>query len=168
MIRGEGGDSVRSVTVHGTDRAETLLPATLTVRHELPLRTIVKVLVVLAVLWLLAQLWSLLLSLFVAFLLTAALDPPVSRLEQRGVPRAASVAIIVLAFAGVVAGSVLLVVPPLVEQGTQLAEAFPGYLDRFQLFAQTNSEIVARVQGVAAGSEADPQAVASRFLAVSA
>jgi predicted PurR-regulated permease PerM len=168
VIRPEGVNSVREAPVDGTERRGTLMPAPVTVRHELPVRTIVTVLAVLAVLWLFAQLWSLLLSLFVAFLLTAALDPPVTRLERRGVPRAVSIAIFVLALAGIVVGVAVLVVPPLVEQGNQLADAVPGYLDRLRLFTQANPEVFTRVQGVAAGSDADPQTVASRFLAAGA
>ena len=156
---------MRDAPVDESERSGTLVPAFITVRHEIPIRTIVTVLAVLAVLWLLAQLWTLLLSLFVALLLTAALDPPVSRLERRGVPRAASIAIFVLTLAGIVAGIAVLVVPPLIEQGTQLAEAAPGYLERFRLFTQANPEVFTRVQAAAAGSDADPQAVASRFLA---
>ncbi len=168
MTRPEGVDAMRAATGDGTERSGTLVPASITVRHELPIRTIVTVLAVIAVLWLLAQLWTLLLSLFIAFLLTAALDPPVTRLERRGVPRAASIAIFILAFAGIVAGIAVLVVPPLVEQGNELAAAFPGYLDRLRALTQANPEVFARVQGAAAGGDADPQAVASRFLAAGA
>ena len=168
MIGPEGVDAVQAAPVDGTDPGERLVLAPVTVRHEVPLRTIVTVLAVLAVLWLLAQLWTLLLSLFIALLLTAALDPPVSRLERRGVPRAASIAVFVLALAGIVAGIAVLVVPPLVEQGNQLAEAAPGYLERFRAFTQANPEVFTRVQAAAAGSDADPQAVASRFLAAGA
>jgi predicted PurR-regulated permease PerM len=165
VTRPERVDSVREALVDESERSGTLVPASITVRHELPIRTIATVLAVLAVLWLLAQLWSLLLSLFVALLLTAALDPPVSRLERRGVPRAASIAIFVLALAGIVAGVAVLVAPPLVEQGNQLADAAPGYLERLRQFTQANPEVFTRLQGAAAGSDADPQAVASRFLA---
>jgi predicted PurR-regulated permease PerM len=164
----EAADAVQAAPGDGTDPGGRLVPVPVTVRHEVPLRTIATVLAVLAVLWLLAQLWTLLLSLFVALLLTAALDPPVSRLERRGVPRAASIAIFVLAFAVVVAGGAALVVPPLVEQGAQFAEAFPGYLERLRAFTQANPEVFTRLQGAAAGSDADPQAVASRFLAAGA
>jgi predicted PurR-regulated permease PerM len=164
----EGGDALQAAPVDGTDPGKRLVLAPVTVRHEVPLRTIATVLAVLAVLWLLAQLWTLLLSLFVALLLTAALDPPVSRLERRGVPRAASITVFVLALAGIVAGVAILVVPPLLEQGTQLAEAAPGYLERFRSFTQANPEVFTRVQAATAGSDADPQAVAARFLAAGA
>jgi predicted PurR-regulated permease PerM len=168
VIGPEGGDSVPVARGDGIVPGETLSPAPVTVRHELPLRTIVTVLAVLALLWLLAQLWTLLLSLFIALLLTAALDPPVTRLERRGVPRSISIAVFVLALAGIVVGVAVLVVPPLLEQGTQLAEAAPGYLERFRLFTQANPEVFTRVQAATAGSDADPQTVASRFLAAGA
>jgi predicted PurR-regulated permease PerM len=168
MIDPVGVDSVSVARGDGMVPGDTFSPVPVTVRHELPLRTIITVLAVLAVLWLLAQLWTLLLSLFIAFLLTAALDPPVTRLERRGVPRAASIAVFVLALAGIVTGIVVLVVPPLLEQGTQLAEAAPGYLERFRLFTQANPEVFTRLQAATAGSDADPQAVASRFLAAGA
>lgn len=155
-------------TPEADERSHRADAPALTVRHEVPARTIVTALAVVAGLWLLVQLWTLLLSLFVAFLLTAALDPPVGRLQRRGVPRAASVAIIVLALAGVVAGAVALVVPPLVEQGNQFADAFPGYLDRLEVLARANPEIYAQIRGAADGGDADPRAVASGFLAVGA
>jgi predicted PurR-regulated permease PerM len=166
----EGGDvdAVRSVPVDGPEPGAPLVLAPVTVRHDVPVRTILTVAGVLAGLWLLAQLWTLLLTVFIALLLTAALDPPVSRLERRGVPRVASVAIIVLALAGLVAGALVLVVPSLVEQGTQFADALPGYLDRLQLFAYANPELIARLQGAAGGGEINPQAIASRFLAAGA
>jgi predicted PurR-regulated permease PerM len=156
-----------TAVVDQTDRGGSG-PPPLTVRHELPARTIAVVLLVLAVLWLLAQLWTLLLSLFVAFLLTAALDPPVGRLQRRGVPRAVSVAVIVLALAGVVAGAAALVVPPLVVQVNQFADALPGYLDRLEVVARANPQVYAQLRGTVEGGEADPRAVASGFLAAGA
>jgi predicted PurR-regulated permease PerM len=152
----------------GTEDTRPLVVAPITVRHEVPVRTVVTVVAVLAGLWLLAQLWTLLLSLFIALLLTAALDPPVTRLERRGVPRAVSIAIIILALGGIVAGGVALVAPPLVEQGTQFADAFPGYLDTIKQVTQANPEIVTRLQDAVDGGQANPQAIASRFLAAGA
>jgi predicted PurR-regulated permease PerM len=168
IMHSEMVDTVQPAPVDGPEPGTPLVLAPVTVRHEVPMRTILTVAGVLAGLWLLAQLWTLLLALFIALLLTAALDPPVSRLERRGVPRVASVAIIVLALAGLVAGALVLVVPSLVEQGTQFADALPGYLDRLQLFAYANPELIARLQGAAGGGEINPQAIASRFLAAGA
>lgn len=66
--------------------------------------------------------------LVVAFFLTLALNPLVDRLVDRGVRRAGSVAIV---FSGVIVVFVLigaLVIPPVVEQGAQLAQMAPDYL----------------------------------------
>src|SRR3954464_7834112 len=141
VMHPETVDALRPASSDGIEGATPLVLAPITVRHEVPVRTVVTVVAVLAGLWLLAQLWTLLLSLFIALLLTAALDPPVTRLERRGVPRAVSIAIIILAVGGIVAGGVALVVPPLVEQGTQFADAFPGYLDSIKQVTQANPEI---------------------------
>lgn len=140
--------------------------STVTVRHELPIRTVATVLSVVAGLWLLGRLWTLLLALFVALLLTAALDPPVGRLQRRGMPRAASVGIIVLALVGVLVGGGLLVVPPLVDQGNQFVEALPRYLDRVEVLARANPEISAQIRAAVGGGSADPRAIVGGFLAV--
>lgn len=66
--------------------------------------------------------------LVVSFFLTLALNPLVDRLVARGVRRSGSVAIV---FSGVIVVFVLigaLVIPPVVEQGAQLAQMAPGYV----------------------------------------
>lgn len=65
----------------------------------------------------------------VAFFLTLALDPIVSFLTRREIRRPAAVAIV---FAGVLVVFTLLgllVVPPVVDQGTQLVQDAPGYVN---------------------------------------
>ena len=139
-----------------------------TTRLELPTRTIAKVILVLAGLWLLGQLWSLLLLLFIALLLAAALDPVVTRLERRGWPRAASVTLIVLVLVGVVALILLLLVPPVIDEGTEFATALPGYVDEARGLLNDNEAIVNRAREAASQGAADPGAVVARFLAVGA
>lgn len=66
--------------------------------------------------------------LVVSFFLTLALNPLVDRLVARGVRRSGSVAIV---FSGVIVVFVVigaLVIPPVVEQGAQLAQMTPGYV----------------------------------------
>lgn len=67
-----------------TSPAETSPATVVTTRLELPYRTIARVVLSLALLWLLGRLWTLLLLLFIALLLAAALDPVVARLQRRG------------------------------------------------------------------------------------
>jgi predicted PurR-regulated permease PerM len=164
-VHPEEVETARVVLNAGAEEAQPVVLAPVTIRHEVPVRTIITVVAVLGGLWLLAQLSTLLLSLFIALLLTAALDPPVTRLQLRGVPRPISIALIILALVSIIALGVALVVPPLVEQGIQFADALPGYLDRLRQLTQANPEIVARLQAATSGGDADPQAIASRFLA---
>jgi predicted PurR-regulated permease PerM len=110
-------------------------PATdvfVTNRVELPWGTIVRVLLTIAVLWLVRELWSILLQIIVALFLSAALDPLVTRLQRRGWPRAASVGLIFVAFLGILAGVLLLVMPPLIDQLQRFAANLEDYAQRVE------------------------------------
>ncbi|WP_377641234.1 AI-2E family transporter [Oryzobacter terrae] len=79
-------------------------------------------------LWqLMGRLTTTLTVLVVAFFLTLALNPIVDRLVARGVRRAGAVAVV---FGGAIVVFVLigfLVIPPVVDQGAQLAQTAPTY-----------------------------------------
>ena len=81
-------------------------------------------------LWhLLGRLSTVLTLIVVAFFLTLALDPIVQFLTRREIKRPAAVAIV---FAGVLVVFTLLgllVVPPVLQQGTELVQEAPGYVD---------------------------------------
>jgi predicted PurR-regulated permease PerM len=81
-------------------------------------------------LWhLIGRLSAVITLIVVAFFLTLALDPIVTFLTRRDIKRPAAVSIV---FAGVLVVFTLiglLVVPPVVEQGTQLVQDAPGYVD---------------------------------------
>ena len=81
-------------------------------------------------LWhLIGRLSTVITLIVVAFFLTLALDPIVTSLTRRDIKRPAAVSIV---FAGVLVVFTLiglLVVPPVVEQGTQLVQDAPGYVD---------------------------------------
>jgi predicted PurR-regulated permease PerM len=64
------------------------------------------------------------LALFIA----AGLDPAVSWLTRRGLPRPAAVIIILLAAAGVIGGFLAAAIPPLATQATALADQLPHYM----------------------------------------
>jgi predicted PurR-regulated permease PerM len=68
--------------------------------------------------------------LAVSFFLTLALNPLVEMLTRRGLRRAAAVTVV---FVGLIVVFVLLgfvVVPPVIQQGAELAKNAPGYLDQ--------------------------------------
>ena len=64
----------------------------------------------------------------VSFVLALALNPLVDRLASRGIPRPAAVAAVFLGLIGVIALIGLVVVPPVVVQGTALAQQAPQYV----------------------------------------
>ncbi|MBO3751211.1 AI-2E family transporter [Streptosporangiaceae bacterium NEAU-GS5] len=63
-----------------------------------------------------------------ALFLAIGLDPAVSRLTRRGLPRWAAVLIMIVLLLALVGGFLALAIPAVMEQGTQFANAFPGYL----------------------------------------
>ncbi len=68
----------------------------------------------------------------VALFIAAGLDPIVSFLTRRGLPRGLAVLAVVLGAAGVIAGFVLAAIPPLTSQATALANHLPSYLHALQ------------------------------------
>jgi predicted PurR-regulated permease PerM len=87
------------------------------------------VLVALGLWHLIGRLTTVITLLVVALFLTLALDPIVQFLTRRDIKRPAAVAIV---FAGVLVVFTLLgllVVPPVVDQGSQLVQETPGYVD---------------------------------------
>jgi predicted PurR-regulated permease PerM len=75
---------------------------------------------------------SVLVLIGVALFIAAGLDPIVSWLTRRRLPRWAAVLVVVLAAAGVLAAFVLAAIPPLGSQATALANHLPGYLHALQ------------------------------------
>ncbi len=66
------------------------------------------------------------------------LDPVADRLEKTGLPRLAAVSLIVLLFAIVVVGFILLAVPVLARQIVSFAGSLPGYVDGLASLAREN------------------------------
>ena len=97
------------------------------VRIEIPYRTIIRVVLSLLVIWLLVQVSEIVLLVLIALILTLALVPPTRYLERRGLPRVVAAAIIFVIMAGIFAGFVALIVPPLVNQGQSIIDNFPEY-----------------------------------------
>ncbi len=96
---------------------------------EISHRTIVFTVIFLLVLWLLYFLRGVLVLLFLALILMAALNPLVDRLEKWRLPRALAIALIYLLIFAVIGLAVWGVIPPLVNQTQNLASRFPSYLE---------------------------------------
>lgn len=115
-------------------------------RIELPVRTIIRVVLSLFVIWLLLQVWHIFLLVFVAFFLSMALLPAVLRLTRWGLPYVASVGIVSLLLVIGIVGFFALIMPPLIDQVQSLVNNAGSYADTFQSLLQRYPEINRRVQ----------------------
>jgi len=77
--------------------------------------------------WLLYRFYQVVFILFIAIVLGTAIRPFVTWLNQRGIPRTTGVILVYLVLLALLIGFVLLLFPLIVEQGTTLAAAVPGY-----------------------------------------
>ena len=100
------------------------------VRIEIAPRTIVLLLLALAAVWIALQLQTVLIVFTVALVMVGTLDPMVAWFERRGLRRGRALVLIFVAIAALVAGVLLLTVPPLVSQLLHLIEDAPRGRDR--------------------------------------
>jgi predicted PurR-regulated permease PerM len=77
--------------------------------------------------WLLYRFYQVVFILFITIVLGTVIRPIVTWLHQRGLPRIAGVILVFLLLLALLAGFVLLLFPLIVEQGTTIAAAVPGY-----------------------------------------
>ncbi|MBI2984778.1 MAG: AI-2E family transporter [Candidatus Kerfeldbacteria bacterium] len=97
--------------------------------------TILKIVGILLILQFLYVVRDVALVIFVALVLAAAIDPSITRLERRGIPRAAGIAIIYVGIVAVLSLIVILFVPLVVDQLAQFTKAFPQLYEKgFALF----------------------------------
>ena len=96
---------------------------------EISHRTIVFTVVFLFSLWLLYYLRSVLITLFLAVILMAALNPLVDRLQKWRFPRALSIVLIYILIFAAIGFTIAGIIPPLVDQTQNLASNFPSYLE---------------------------------------
>jgi predicted PurR-regulated permease PerM len=89
--------------------------------------TIVKIIAIVGLVVLLWYIVDILVAVFLAIVIAAALDPVIDRLEERKIPRIFSSIIIYAIGFGIVALAVWLIIPPIVEQVRELAANLPVY-----------------------------------------
>ena len=111
-----------------TERQLLSTPVTRT-QIELPVATILKVLVTIALLLILGQIWQILLLVFIGLFVAMVLARPVSWLQARGLPRGFAIALVL----GVVIGFVVLVLwyvtPGLVTELREFWIHLPEYVE---------------------------------------
>ena len=77
--------------------------------------------------WLLYRFYQVVFILFIAIVMGTVIRPAVTWLHRRGLPRIAGVILVYLLLLALLIGFVLLLFPLIVEQGTTIAAAVPGY-----------------------------------------
>ena len=77
--------------------------------------------------WLLYRFYQVVFILFIAIVMGTVIRPVVTWLHRRGLPRIAGVILVYLLLLALLIGFVLLLFPLIVEQGTTIAAAVPGY-----------------------------------------
>jgi predicted PurR-regulated permease PerM len=125
-------------------------------RLEVPPRTIATVAIGIFIIWVVVQLASIFLLVFLALLLTAALDPLVTRLERRGWKRSTAVSALLIVFVAMVLGTLALIIPPLVHQGQQLASDLPDYVVRAKPYFKGHPDAYAKLQDLVNRRAKDP------------
>ncbi len=108
--------------------------------------TILKILVIGLAVVFLYQVRDIVAIVFVSLVLAAAIDPSITTLERRGIPRAVGIAIIYIALLALLSLIVILLVPLVADQLSQFTKAFPQlYAKGFSLF-QTNTAVISGLQ----------------------
>jgi len=123
------------------------MPPRRTIRLELsiPSATIVKVLVAALLTWAALRLWPELVYLTLSLLLAVTLEPAVAWGEERRVPRWVAVGGMAMMLLGLLGIFATLVVPPLIDQLTQIAADFPALKRRVETGLRDDQRVLKRV-----------------------
>jgi len=111
---------------------------------EISHRTIIFTVLFLVFLWLLFQIRQIILALFVALILMAALNPLVNKLERLRLPRAAAALLTILFVVGGLGLTLGLTISPLIEQTAILVTKFPRDLPYFRVLGSDASLLVSQ------------------------
>ena len=96
---------------------------------ELPVATILKVLVTIALLLILGQIWQILLVVFIGLFVAMVLARPVSWLQARGLPRGIAISLVLGVVIGVIALVLWYVTPGLVAELREFWYRLPDYVE---------------------------------------
>ena len=97
---------------------------------DLSILSIVKFFLVILILFFLYIIKEILAILFVSLIFASAVDPWVDKMEKFKLPRWLGILLIYVAFFAIIFLAVYALIPPLVEQSSQLVKNFPGYFDK--------------------------------------
>lgn len=109
---------------------------------EISHRTIVFVAIFIAFMWFVYLISDIILMLFVALLVTAILNPLVVRLSKYKIPKGVSISLVYLLVISILSGAIAVIVPPLVEQTTNLVNTLPKNMESLGLQNIANGEVL--------------------------
>jgi predicted PurR-regulated permease PerM len=97
--------------------------------------------------WLVFRFRLVLFALFVALVISTAITPGVTWLNQRGVPRALGVILIYLLILAIFVGFIWLVAPLILDQVTGISDELPVYYQQFRNWLLDSSSFLIRIIG---------------------
>lgn len=114
-----------------------------TQKLEISINSVLKIVLIGLALFFLWVIRDVLLVVFVSLVLAAAIDPAITSLERRGIPRTFGITIIYIALLAVISLMFVLLVPLVTSQLTQLTDAFPQlYSKAFSLFERVKDQAI--------------------------
>lgn len=99
----------------------------------------VKVLIILIAIGFLYLIRDILAILFISLLFASALTPWITAMEQHRIPRRLGILLIYLSIISIISLSVVLIVPPIIEQYNELVALFPQYSEGILQFVRQYS-----------------------------
>lgn len=110
-------------------------------RIEISYKTVIFIALFGALLAALWQIRSIIIMFFVCFMFMEALNPTVTWLEHRRVPRPLGIAFLYVIILSVISLAVALIIPILVEQTTGLISSLPSVIQNINIFGYTANSI---------------------------
>ena len=112
---------------------------------EISYKTIVFTAVFVASLWFIYSIRDIVLQLFASLLLMTILNPIVKKLSKIKIPRSLSILVSYVVIFGLFGFAIGILLPPLVEQTTNLANNLPKYLSDSGITKYANGDILKEI-----------------------
>src|SRR4030042_4824279 len=98
---------------------------------EISSGTILRAVLILLLLWFFYLVRDIIARVFVAIIITSAIDPVVDWFQKKKVPRSLTVLVVYMIFLSVLGAAIGLLVPPLTNEIKGLGESFPQLAEKF-------------------------------------
>jgi predicted PurR-regulated permease PerM len=117
------------------------------IEHEVSLRTVLKIVLILGVFYLFYMIKDVLGLLFASIVLATAFEPFADFLQKKKMPRFLAMIIIYVLFLGFLSLSIYLILPLVKDQLDQLIFSLPNYYQKLNLENSINNEFLELVRG---------------------